>query len=56
MKLVTFNNLIPSHSMKFILWQDVDDSADEEAQDEDHSEYEDDEDEDVAEVEGLVST
>ena len=41
--------------MKFILWQDVDDSADEEAQDEGHSEYEDEEDEDV-DVQDLPNT
>ena len=46
MKLVTFNNLIPSHSMKFIVWHDVDDS-DEEVSDEE-VQYEDDEVEDVA--------
>ena len=46
MKLVTFNNLIPSHSMKFILWHDVDESdaevedADDPYSDEDEEEEE----------------
>ncbi len=44
MKLVTFNNLIPSHSMKFILWHDVDES-DEGVQEEDEDQYSDEEDE-----------
>ena len=49
---VTFNNLIPSHLMKFILWHDADDSADAEVQDEGvpYSE-EDEEGEEVEEVE-----
>ncbi len=55
MKLVTFNNLIPSHSMKFILWHDVEDSdADVQKEDpEDVDDLDDDEGE-VDEEEGLV--
>ncbi len=44
----TFNSIIPSHLMKFILWQDADDFADAEVQDE--GQYSE-EDEDVDEVE-----
>ena len=49
MKLVTFNNLIPSHSMKFILWHDVDES---EGEVQDEGQYSE-EDEDVEEVEDV---
>ena len=49
MKCVTFNNLIPSHLMKFILWHDVDDSEGE-VQDEGQYLDEEEEGEEVAEV------
>ena len=47
----TFNNLIPSHIMKFILWQDEEDS-DVEYQDEEHP-LDDEEEEGVLESEDL---
>ena len=48
----TFNSIIPSHIMKFILWQDADDFADVEVQDEEGQYSEEEEDvEEVAEAE-----
>ena len=47
LKLVTFNNLIPSHLMKFLNWQDEDDLGAEVSEDE---QLRDEGDEDVEEV------
>ena len=47
----TFNNLIPSHIMKFILWHE-DAVLDADAQQEDEDQYSE-EDEDVEEVAGV---
>ena len=50
MELVTLNNLIPSHIMKFILWHEDEDSDVEQSDEELQSEDEDEEVEDVVEL------
>ena len=50
----TFNSIIPSHLMKFILWHDVDESADVEAEEDDQYSEEEEEEEEVDVVQGLT--
>ncbi len=50
----TFNSIIPSHLMKFILWQDVDDSADEVAREDDPYSEEDEDVDEVADVQPVA--
>ena len=54
MNVVTFNNLIPSHLMKFILWHDVDESEGVQEEEGDPYSEEEEEEEEVDVVQGSV--